>query len=167
MYIETERLIIADFTPDMARDVHLNSLDADTRRFLPDEVFESEADALETILFLMSRYGGTEGPFVHPILLREGSINIGYVQLASCEEGWEIGYHIAKRYTGKGYAAEAVRAFLPATGAETVYAICLKENAASLRVLEKCGFEKAFEGVGLYQGRRCPIVKAVRKNRRK
>ena len=100
MRIETDRLIIADFTPDMAEDVHLNSLDEDNRRFVPDEVFETVEEARETVAFLMSRYGDDEGPFVHPILLKTGE-NIGYVQLVNIGEGWELGYHIAKAYTGK------------------------------------------------------------------
>ena len=54
MKIETERLIITEFTPDMAQAVHQNSLDEDTRRFLPDEVFETVEDAAETINFLIS-----------------------------------------------------------------------------------------------------------------
>lgn len=106
MRIETDRLIITDFTLDMAEDVHLNSLDEDNRRFVPDEVFETVEEARETVEFLMSRYGGDEGPFVHPILLKTGE-NIGYVQLVNIGEGWELGYHIAKAYTGKGYATEA------------------------------------------------------------
>ena len=52
MRIETERLLITDFTLDMARDVQANSLDADNRRFVPDEVFETLADAEETVAFL-------------------------------------------------------------------------------------------------------------------
>ena len=39
--IETNRLIITKFTHDMAEAVHQNSLDEDTRRFLPEEVFEN------------------------------------------------------------------------------------------------------------------------------
>lgn len=39
--LETERLIITKMTMDMAMDVHKNSLDDDTRRFVPDEVFET------------------------------------------------------------------------------------------------------------------------------
>ena len=66
--IETERLIITEFTPDMAEAVHENSLDDDNRRFVPDEVFETVEDAAETIEFLMSQYGGSEGPFVYPVL---------------------------------------------------------------------------------------------------
>ena len=33
MYLETDRLIITEFTMDMAEAVHLNSLDEDNRRF--------------------------------------------------------------------------------------------------------------------------------------
>ncbi len=37
--VETERLLITEMTMDMAMDVHKNSLDEDTRRFVPDEVY--------------------------------------------------------------------------------------------------------------------------------
>ena len=163
--IETERLVITEFTPDMARDVHENSLDEDNRRFVPDEVFETVEEARETIDFLMSRYGGTDGPLVYPVLKKSGE-NIGYVQLAPLENGvWEIGYHIAKKYTGCGYATEAVRAFLPvmadAVGTKEVLGICLTENAASRRVLLKCGFVPAFEGNGDYQGEKREIFRSV------
>ena len=76
--IEADRLMITEFTPDMAQAVHENSLDEDNRRFVPDEVFETVEDASETIEFLMSRYGGCEGPFVYPVL-RKDKTNIGYV----------------------------------------------------------------------------------------
>ena len=113
--IETNRLIITKFTPDMAEVVHQNSLDEDTRRFLPDEVFETVEDASETIDFLMSQYEGADGPFVYPIITNDGGKNIGYVQLCQIDDGsWEIGYHIAKQFMGKGYATEAVKSFLPA-----------------------------------------------------
>ena len=39
--IETPRLLITQFRMDMAEAVHLNSLDTDTRQFVPDEVFET------------------------------------------------------------------------------------------------------------------------------
>lgn len=163
--IETERLVITEFTPDMARDVHENSLDEDNRRFVPDEVFETVEEARETIDFLMSRYGGTDGPLVYPVLKKNGE-NIGYVQLAPLEGGaWEIGYHIAKKHTGSGYATEAVKAFLPAAagavGAGEVLGVCLSENIASKHVLLKCGFVPAFEGNGDYQGEQREIFRSV------
>ena len=48
MLIETERLIITEFTMDMAQIVQENSMDADNKRFLPDEVWESEDEVEET-----------------------------------------------------------------------------------------------------------------------
>ncbi|MBQ2183072.1 MAG: GNAT family N-acetyltransferase, partial [Lachnospiraceae bacterium] len=151
--LETDRLIITEMTMDMAPDVHINSLDEDTRRFVPDEVFETLDDAKETIEFLMSQYGSMEGPLVYAVIIKDENKNIGYVQLVPIGEGkWEIGYHIAKAFTGKGYATEAVKAFLPVMsekfGTNEVYGIRLKENAASGRVLEKCGFETFFTGEG-------------------
>ena len=160
--IETDRLTITEFTLDMAEDVHKNSLDEDNRRFVPDEVFETTEEARETVEFLISRYGGEEGPFVYPVLLKDRT-NIGYVQLVPVEDGWEIGYHIAKKYTGKGYAAEAVRAFLPVMMKEhqlkQMIGICVAENYASRRVMEKCGFTKLFEGIGPYQGQEINICR--------
>ena len=162
-YLETERLMITEFTPDMAEAVHLNSLDEDNRRFVPDEVFETVEDAAETIAFLMSQYGKTDGPLVYPTILKTGE-NIGYVQAVPLGDGvWELGYHIAKPYTGCGYCTEAVRRFLPAIlpvlGLDTMAGVCLADNFASRRVMEKCGFVKRFEGVGPYQGADRPICR--------
>lgn len=163
MRIETERLRITDFTLDMVEAVHLNSLDEDTRRFVPDEVFETIEEARETVEFLIGQYASENGPFVHPILLKTGE-NIGYVQLVKFDKGWEIGYHVAKPYTGKGYATEAVRAFLPVIAKEKqlseIYGICLADNIASVRVMEKCGFKAIDEDCidkHDYQGQDRPI----------
>ena len=49
MYIETERLIITEFTPEMADVVWENSMDEDNRRFVPDEVWETVEEAQETL----------------------------------------------------------------------------------------------------------------------
>ena len=45
-----------------------------------------------------------------------------------------------------------------------VYGICLAENTASVRVLEKCGFVQIFQGMGVYQGKESEIVKTVWKS---
>lgn len=166
MYIETERLIITEFTPDMAKAVQENSADEDNRRFVPDEVWESVEEAEETLEFLISQYGSFEGPLVYPVIAKETNDNVGYVQLCPIEDGqWEVGYHIAKKYTGKGYATEAVKAFLPVISKEAniteVYGICLAENRASRAVMDKCGFENVFSGIGLYQGEERQIIKNV------
>ena len=156
MHIETPRLLITDFTLDMCEAVHQNSLDEDNRRFVPDEVFETIEEAQETVAFLMEAVQGTEGPFVYPVLLRQDGANIGYVQAAPVDDGWEIGYHIAKAHTGNGYATEAVAAFLPVIAEKLhireIFGVVLEDNAASHRVLEKCSFRLLFQGVDHYQG---------------
>ncbi|MBQ2136812.1 MAG: GNAT family N-acetyltransferase, partial [Selenomonas sp.] len=115
MEIKTPRLTITRFSTDMAQAVYENSQDDDTRRFVPDEVYNSVEEAREAIEFLMSRYESTDGPFVYPVITNDSGKNIGYIQLCKLDDGtWEIGYHIAKDFTGKGYATEAVKAFLPA-----------------------------------------------------
>ncbi len=164
--LETKRLIVSEMTLDMADDVHRNSLDEDTRRFVPDEVFETPEDAKETIEFLMSQYGTANGPLVYALITREDNKNIGYVQLVPLDNGdWEIGYHVAKPFTCKGYATEAVSAFLPVIagklGINKVFAIRLLENSASGRVLEKCGFKSFFTGEGPYHGGIHEIDKSV------
>ena len=169
MKIKTPRLTITRFSTDMAQAVYENSQDDDTRRFVPDEVYNSVEEAREAIEFLMSRYESTDGPFVYPVITNNEGKNIGYVQLCKLDEGtWEIGYHIAKNFTGKGYATEAVKAFLPAMAKKLnikeVYGICLAENLASVRVLEKCGFTQIYQGLGNYQGKEEKIIKTIWKN---
>lgn len=163
MYIETERLTITEFTMDMAESVHLNSLDEDNRRFVPDEVFETVEEAAETVEFLMGCYQSGDGPLVYPVLLKDGTY-IGYVQAVPFEEGeWEVGYHIGGDYTKQGFATEAVKAFLPvvmkALGIRQMVGVCLADNMASVKVMERCGFVKLFEGLGNYQGEERAICK--------
>ncbi|KAL2813732.1 GNAT domain-containing protein [Aspergillus granulosus] len=72
-------------------------------------------------------------------------------------ERFEIGYMFVPGVWGKGYASEAVRGMVqwwfglcPEEGrgeTEGIYAIVAKSNLASLRVMEKCGFQLVGEGV--------------------
>lgn len=167
MKITTDRLNITEFTRDMALAVHENSLDEDNRKFNPNEVFETIEDAQDTVDFLMSVYENGDGPLVYPIVLHSGD-NIGYVQAVPFDDGkWEIGYHIAKSYAGNGYATEAVKAFLPVIMEQLsiteMLGICVIENVASIKVLEKSGFEKEFQGMGTYQDVQREIVRYIYK----
>lgn len=165
MRIETARLLITEFTMDMAQAVHLNSLDEDNRRFVPDEVFETVEAAAETVEFLMGVYENGNGPLVYPVTLKDGPC-IGYVQAVPFDDGtWEVGYHIGSHYTRQGYATEAVTAFLPVImkqiGITEMTGICLAENKASAVVMERCGFIKLYQGIGNYQGEQREICKFV------
>ena len=165
MRIETNRLIITEFTMDMAQAVHLLSLDEDNRRFVPDEVFETVEEAAQTLEFLMGCYTSGNGPLVYPVLLKSGTY-IGYVQAVPFGNGaWEVGYHIGSDHTRRGYATEAVTAFLPVImkqiGITEIAVICLAENLASIQVMQHVGFTKLYQGLGNYQGQEREICRFV------
>ncbi|HLZ20926.1 MAG TPA: GNAT family N-acetyltransferase [Ktedonobacterales bacterium] len=65
----------------------------------------------------------------------------------------EITYWIGRHYWGKGIATSALNAFLRHVTARPLYARAAKDNIASLRVLEKCGFTRVGEGKGYANAR--------------
>ena len=161
--IETDRLVITQADESMAKSIHENSLDEDNRRFVPDEVFETMEQAQQIVQSILEWYTQDRAPLVYPVILKNGT-NVGYVQAVPFgEREWEIGYHIAKQYTGNGYATEAVRAFLPVIMGKlkinTMSGLCLQENAASRAVMEKCSFTLEYTGPGSYQGQSRPICR--------
>lgn len=163
--LETERLTIRAFDIGMAKSVHIVSLDEDNRRFMPDEVFDTPEVAAETLTALIGFYQTLDGPLVYPLFLKDGR-HIGHVEAVPLDDGaWEIGYHIAKRYAGRGYATEAVRCFAPAIMRKlnigSIQGVLVEENTVSRRVLEKCGFTLVFQGDGPYQGAIRPIRRYV------
>jgi RimJ/RimL family protein N-acetyltransferase len=63
----------------------------------------------------------------------------------------EIGYWIGKEFWGKGIATQALNAFMKIIPTRPIFAAAAKDNLASLRVLQKCGFvitgyDKGFSG---------------------
>lgn len=78
-----------------------------------------------------------------------GEIGYGVVKFSPLGKLAGIGYFINTEYWGKGYTTEALNEVLRFAFEENdVYrfeAGCLKENIASERVLQKCGFTKEGE----------------------
>ena len=153
--IKAERLYITELSEEMAESIHINSLDDDNRRFLPDEVFETVDKARAAISTLKDFYTNNDSPLVYAVALNDGR-QIGHVQAVPTPHGWEIGYHIGSTHTGNGYATEAVRAFLipimGRLGISRLYGSIHADNAASRRVLEKCGFTLEYQGDGTFFG---------------
>ncbi len=52
----------------------------------------------------------------------------------------QVGYWIDRDYWGRGIATRALSRFLVHVTERPLYALVAKHNAASIRVLEKCGF---------------------------
>src|SRR5262249_39895215 len=65
----------------------------------------------------------------------------------------EVTYWLGKPYWGQGIATAALRALLAQVTARPMYARVAKDNRASLRVLEKCGFTIIDEDKGLANAR--------------
>jgi RimJ/RimL family protein N-acetyltransferase len=58
----------------------------------------------------------------------------------------EVGYWVGKKYWGRGIATQALSEFLKLIHERPLFAHVAKDNFASIRVLEKCGFEMIGEG---------------------
>lgn len=65
----------------------------------------------------------------------------------------EVTYWLGKEYWGKGLATKALTEFLSHVKERPVYARAAKDNAASIRVLEKCGFKISGEDKGFAHAR--------------
>lgn len=57
----------------------------------------------------------------------------------------EVTYWLGRAHWGKGIASQALATFLQETTERPLYARVAKDNVASIRVLEKCGFTIAGE----------------------
>lgn len=56
-----------------------------------------------------------------------------------------VGYWLGQEFWGKGIATQALADFLNYDAVRPLYARVAKHNLASIRVLEKCGFQRAGE----------------------
>ena len=117
----------------------------------------SEGDA-----HLREAYGEMlRGSLAHPedwgwyalwLIVRKDGSHIGNLSFKGVPEDGvvELGYGIAEEFRGFGYATEAVETILAwafdQPGVTAVAAETEPDNAASRRVLEKCGFVPAGEG---------------------
>ena len=65
----------------------------------------------------------------------------------------EVGYWIGKEYWGKGIATRALAELLKIVTVRPLHARTAKDNIASARVLQKCGFKITGEGKGFANAR--------------
>jgi RimJ/RimL family protein N-acetyltransferase len=55
----------------------------------------------------------------------------------------EVGYWVGRAFWGRGVASQALMAFVDVDRARPLHAGVVAHNAASIRVLEKCGFVRS------------------------
>ncbi|MEU7580731.1 GNAT family N-acetyltransferase [Streptomyces sp. NPDC041068] len=73
----------------------------------------------------------------------------------------EVTYWIDRAYWGRGLATAALRELLALIPERPLYARAAADNAASLRVLEKCGFRESARGRGFAPARGAEIDEVV------
>ncbi len=73
----------------------------------------------------------------------------------------EITYWLGKTYWGKSIATTALRQFLHIQQIRPIHARAAKDNLASIRVLEKCGFVLVNEEKGFSNARGKEIAEVV------
>lgn len=141
--LQSERLIIRNFTPEDGGDLFEYLSRADVLTYEPGEP-ENE----ETCRHLAAEHAG--GDFFLAVCLKESGKMIGHLFVAQQEplefDTWEIGYIFNPIYGGRGYAAEAarrlVRWLFSRKGAHRVMALCDPRNAPSWKLLERLGMRR-------------------------
>ncbi|TWG98982.1 RimJ/RimL family protein N-acetyltransferase [Mesorhizobium sp. J18] len=87
----------------------------------------------------------------YALTLAETGAFIGCAGLDSKAGGLELGYWIGHKYWGRGYATEAAHALVDlafrATEIDKLHVACRVINPASRRVIHKCGFQYAGQGM--------------------
>jgi RimJ/RimL family protein N-acetyltransferase len=73
----------------------------------------------------------------------------------------EVTYWVGRAFWGRGIATAALRAFLEVVTERPMHAAAAKDNVASLRVLEKCGFERTGEQMGFANARGTEIEEVL------
>jgi RimJ/RimL family protein N-acetyltransferase len=148
IFLETERLVLRQFTEDDVDDLVELDGDPDVMHFVtggrPTPRHEIESDVLPAFLDYYARFAGygfwaaiekSTGRFV-------GWFHFRPARGAPLDEV-ELGYRLRKSAWGKGYATEGSRALIDKGFAEhgvrRVVAFTMVVNVASRRVLEKAG----------------------------
>lgn len=82
--------------------------------------------------------------FVFAIIRRRDAALVGLIGVVADMAPMETGYWLGQDYWGQGYASEALEAVLEYSSktlcSRRLDAVVFEDNAASIRVLTKCGF---------------------------
>jgi len=150
--LSTERLVLR---PPTEADAPALAMLADNRKVaemlarMPNPYGETEAQA-----FIAMAAKSSQAVYVLTVAGRrpgDGGTLIGCAGLNLTDRGLELGYWIGEPYWKKGYATEAAHAMVDLafrmTTINALHASCRVINPASRRVIHKCGFQYAGQGM--------------------
>lgn len=151
--IEGEGLVVR--TPEAADFPHWSALRAQSRDFLTPWEPVWPADDLTRMGFRrrLKRYAHeVEHDLAYPFLIWRGAdhVLLGGATLANVRRGivqaGTLGYWIGAPFAGQGHMTRALRVLVPALFARLrlhrIEAACLPTNIASIRLLERAGFQR-------------------------
>ena len=142
--LETERLILRPLREEDAAAIFRNiNSDREVLRFYLDRYLEREEDL---DLKPMIEWCRKAQRYCFAVILKETDEVIGMINQCSGPDKYfrntEVGYAIGRKYWDQGYVSEALPVFIDllfARGIHKVTASAMKENAASIRVMQKSG----------------------------
>lgn len=145
----TERLVMRPPHEDDLGDLVVlanNRRVADMLGRMPHPYAEAEA-----LAFLAHARDNQAGEVVYALSLADSGAFVGCAGLHRTERGLEMGYWIGEPYWGHGLATEAAHALVDvafrASDVDVLLASCRVVNQASRRVIQKCGFQYAGQGM--------------------
>ena len=159
--ITTTRLLLKQITPNDTEEMFRLHSNPIVQKYTGEPPVESIEEMKGMILSRVDNYK-KYGYGRWATFLKDEMQFIGWAGLAYLPEfdKIDLGYRFLPEYWGKGYATEASRAILKyrfeELGLERIIAIAMKENKASMRVMEKVGMK--FEKFAPYEPRGEDVV---------
>ena len=159
MILETQRIRLREFEEDDVDALYSLDSDPDVMRYISDGRTCTRADIESAIPRVRNYYQQNPGYGIWLAELKDDGQFLGWACLKHLDqtEDIEVGYRLMKAFWNQGYATEAARALIDygfeQLKLDRIVAITHPDNAASQRVLEKCGLRR--EGNRLAYGSEC------------
>lgn len=151
--IETERLILRQFTEEDADALFAILSDEEVNTFLPMFPLKNIEEAKE---YLQSKYIANyseQRGFYYALCLKEDNMPIGYIHVSN-DDSHDLGYGLRKEFWHKGLCSEACQAVieqLKQTGIPYITATHDVNNPRSGKVMQAIGMEYQYTYEELWQ----------------
>jgi [ribosomal protein S5]-alanine N-acetyltransferase len=159
MFIESERLLLKNYSPEHYADFASLFTDEKVMKFVDEGVYSIEkAEMIWKKLF--EEFYANDLKTIFGVFTKEDLRHIGHASIRprpTQKDEWEIVYLLRQTEWNKGYATEIATALvdfgLKALHLNAVFATVDEDNLASIKVLKKSGFkfkEHEFDEQGRY-----------------
>lgn len=149
--IQTERLILRQFTLDDAQDMYQNAKDPEVTKYLRWKPHKSLQESIDLLKEWIKSYPNPDF-YSWAIARKEDNRIIGCIGIlgvSEIDDSGEVGYWLGRNWWGKGIMTEALKAVIrfvfEECGFNRLEADHSVNNPASGRVMQKAGM--TFEGI--------------------